>query len=131
MALRRSAGVVCAIALDSSPNTIVSRTVMANRGRSIGLPGVCEPRLLKVHKRSDDAGGQDDVGNEVISQFSRNLVNRKVVRILTGSGKPFRQFPNRVMAGHEHDSAPLKNRDAVVLGRKRAFGRLKIERVMG
>src|SRR6266446_8560146 len=53
-----------------------------------------------------------------------------MVRILTDSGKSLGMFPNRLMARHEHDTATLKDHDAVVLGREYAFRRLKIEGIV-
>src|SRR5258708_31336651 len=130
MDFSRSAGVVCASAVGCPANEIVSRTERANRSRGIASPGIREPCLLEVHERCDGPRRKDDAWNEVVRQFSSNPVDRKMVRILTRSGKALSMFPNRVMARHEHHAAPLKDHDAVVLGRECAFGRLKIEGIV-
>src|SRR5260370_5202682 len=129
MDFSRSAGVVCASAVGCPGMRSSAETGRAGV-EACGLPRIREPGLLEVHERCDGSGCQDHVWNKVICQLGCDPVDRKMVRILTTSGKSLRMFPNRVMARHEHDAAALKDHDAVVLGRKCAFRRLKIEGIV-
>ena len=51
----------------------------------------------------------------MIGELSRDRIDGQVIGILSGTDKPLGEFPDCIVAGHEHDAAPLENEDAVVL----------------
>jgi plasmid stabilization system protein ParE len=67
----------------------------------------------------------------MISEFSGESVDRKIVRILARGNKSVGQLPDGVVAGQEHDAAVLKYRDIVAFRRERTVGRLDVGRILG
>ena len=52
----------------------------------------------------------------------------RIIGILFGTDEPFRELPDRVVTSHEHGTALLQDRDAVIF-QHRVFGRVEIGEV--
>ena len=85
-----------------------------------------EAGQLQLGDRRDDPGREHDAVDEMVGELGGDRLMREPIGVHALCQQLSRDFPDRVVAGHEHDATTLQHRDCVAGRPEHALGVLEV-----